>query len=89
MSRSTVFIKTFKGNFKGCSCDAPRPPFIQLSNSKISERFQDYISETVLEWVTAGVLDVWGRVGEMTPPHFVPLPTHSGALKAFVMTSDT
>ena len=25
----------------------------------------------MLDWVTAGVLDVWGRVGEVTPPHLV------------------
>ena len=52
------FFKLFKGNFKGCSYDTPRPPSIQLSNSKICERFQDFISETVLEWVSARVLDV-------------------------------
>ena len=65
------FFKPFKGNFKGCSYDTPRPPSVQLSNSKICGRFQDFISETVLEWVTAGVLDVWGRVGQVTPPYLV------------------
>ena len=65
------FFKSFRGNFKGRSHDALRSPSIQLSNSKICEGFQDSISETVLDWVTAGVLDVWGRVGEMTPSHLV------------------
>ena len=72
------FFKPFKGNFKGCSCDAPRPPSIWLSNSKICEGFQDLISETLLHWVAAGVLDVWGRVSEVTPPHLVlPLTVES------------
>ena len=41
------FSEPFKGNFKSCSYDAPRPPLIQL---KICGRFQDFVSETVLEW---------------------------------------
>ena len=64
-------VQPFKGNFKGRSYDAPRPPSIRLSNSKICEGFRDFISETLLDWVAAGVVDVWGRVGEVTPPHLV------------------
>ena len=75
------FFKPFKGNFKGRSYDVPRPPSMRLSNSKICEGFRDFISETLLDWVAAGVLDVWGRVGEVTPTSFGPSP-HSGALKA-------
>ena len=33
------FFKPFKGNFKGRSYDAPRPPSIWLTNSKICEGF--------------------------------------------------
>ena len=65
------FSKPFKGNFKGRSYDAPRPPSIRLSNSKICEGFRDFISETLLDWEAARVLDVWGGVGEVTPPHLV------------------
>ena len=61
-------LKPFKGNFKDCSYHAPRAPFIQLSNAKICKRFQDFISETVLEWVPAGVPEKWGRVNEVTRP---------------------
>ena len=75
------FFKPFKGNFKGRSYDAPRPPSIRLSNSKICEGFRDFISETLLDWVAAGVLDVWGRVCEVTPPHLV-LPLTVEPLKA-------
>lgn len=80
VSRSTVFIKPFKGNFKGCSYDAPRSPFIQLSNSKICERFQDFIAETVLEWVTAGVLMC--GVGLVRWPTSFGSSPRCGALKA-------
>ena len=65
------FFKPFKGNFKGHSYDAPRPPSIRLGNSKICEGFRDFISETLLDWVTTGGLDVWSRVGGVTPPHLV------------------
>ena len=65
------FFKPFKGNFKGRSYDAPRSPSIRLGNSKVCEGFRDFISETLLDWVATGVLDVWGRVGGVTPPHLV------------------
>ena len=37
-------------------------------------RFRSFITDTVVGWVDAGVLAVWGRVGEVTsppPPHLV------------------
>ena len=69
--KADCFFRPFKGNFKGRSYDAPRPPSLRLSNSKICEGDRDFISETLLVWVAVRVLDVWGRVGEVIPPHLV------------------
>ena len=44
---------------------------MQLDNAKICEQFRDFINDTVVNWVDAGVLAVWGRVGEVTSPHLV------------------
>ena len=56
--RNAILKNYLKGNFKGRSYDAPPPPSLRPSNSKICEGFRDSISETLLDWVTAGVLDV-------------------------------
>ena len=67
-------FKPFKGNFKGSPYDSLFPPPMRLDNAKICEQFQDFITDTVVNWVDAGVLAVWGRVGEVTSPHlFLPL----------------
>lgn len=39
--RIDCFIKPFKGNFRGCSYDAPLPPSIQLNNFKICEKISN------------------------------------------------
>ena len=64
-------FKHFKGNFKGSSYDSPLPPPMRLDNAKVCEQFKDFITDTVVDWVHAGVLAVWGRVGEVTSPHLI------------------
>ena len=73
------FFKPFKGNFKGRLYNVPRLPSIRLDNSKIWEGFRDFYSKTLLDWVAAGVLDVWGRASFGLSPH-------SGALKALSLS---
>ena len=53
--RIDQLFKPFKRNFKGSSYDSLFPPPMRLDNAK----------------VYAGVLAVWGRVGEVTFPHLV------------------
>ena len=78
-------FKHFKGNFKGSSCDSPLPPPMRIDNAKVCEQFWDFITDTVVDWVHAGVLAVWGRVGEVTPPPpFGPSP-HCGSFQASFM----
>lgn len=65
------FFTHFKGDFQGTSFDSGRPPPIVLENSRSCANFSEFISNTVLEWVSAGVLSVWGEVGQVSPPHLV------------------
>ena len=65
------FFKPCKGSFRGSPYDAPHPPPIHLGNATICEQFQNFISHTIVDWVSAGVLAVWGRVGEVGSPHLV------------------
>ena len=64
-------LKPFRGNFKGSSYDLLFPPPMRLDNAKVCEQFRSFITDTVVDWVDAGVLAVWGRVGEVTSPHLV------------------
>ena len=64
-------FKPFKGNFKGSSYDSLFPPPMRLDNAKVCEQFRNFITDTIVDWVDAGVLAVWGRVGEVTSPHLV------------------
>ena len=64
-------FKPFKGTFKGSSYDSLFPPPMRLDNAKVCEQFRGFITDTVVNWVDAGVLAVWGRVGEVTFPHLV------------------
>ena len=42
-----------------------------LENCRSCDGFADFISTTVLKWVSAGVLSVWGEFGRVAPPHLV------------------
>ena len=44
---------------------------MRLDNAKVCEQFRSFITDTVVDWIDAGVLAVWGRVGEVTFPHLV------------------
>ena len=65
------FFTHFKGDFKEKSFDSDRPPPIVLKNSRSCAQFSDFISTTILQWVSAGVLSVWGQIGRVSLPHLV------------------
>ena len=52
------FFSHFKGDFKGKSFDSVRPTLVVLENSKSCAQCLNFISTTVLQWVSAGVLSV-------------------------------
>lgn len=65
------FFSPFKGDFKGQFYHAHTPPAIQLKNSATCSQFSDFISDTIVLWVSSGVLSVRGEVG------VVPASTYS------------
>ena len=72
------FFIHFTGDFNGRSFDSDCPPPIVLENSKSCAPFSDFISSTILQRVSAGVLSVWGEVGRVPPPYLVlPLTVES------------
>ena len=77
--RVEQFFVHFSGDFKGRSFDSDRRPPIVLENSKSCAKFSDLISSiSILQWVKAGVLSVWGEIGRVPPPYLVlPLTVES------------
>jgi len=69
--KAEQFLTHFKGDFKGESFDSDHPPPIVLENFKSYARFSDFISTTISLWVSAGVLSVWGEIGQVSPPYLV------------------
>ena len=65
------FFKPFKGQFKGKYYDSPLPPKMIFENNKIYLKFQDFISNCILERVSNGSLSIWGKEGECELPHLV------------------
>lgn len=63
------FFRPFKGNFKGRTFNSSVPPPMRLKNSKSCDPFLGFISDTLIDWVAAGVLSIWGKAGEVEPPH--------------------
>ena len=75
-------FKPFRGNFKGSSYNLLFPPPMRLDNAKVCEQFRSFITDTVVDWIDAGVLAVWGRVGEVTFPHLIlPLSVEPAKLR--------
>ena len=69
--RVDSFFRHFKGNFKGKSYDSAVPPISIFPNSPCCHQFTDFIDTTVLAWVSQGVIKVYGKIGECSPPHLV------------------
>ena len=65
------FFTHLKGDFRGKRFHFDRPPPTVLENCRSCDGFEDFISTTVLKWVSASVLSVWGEVGRVAPPHLV------------------
>ena len=65
------FFVRFKGDFQGKFYNLPSPPAAIFPNSKICEQFEDFVSAIILERVSNGSLSIWGKIGEVAPPHLV------------------
>ena len=60
-----------KGNFKGEHFDSASPPQRLFCNHKSCVPFAKFISDTILQCLSRGAILVWGKVGEVDPPHLV------------------
>ena len=56
------FFKPFKGNFKGQAYNSEYPPPVIIKNLPTIAKFSQFVSDSVIQWVTAGVTAVWGPV---------------------------
>lgn len=68
---ATEFFVKFEGSFQGQVYSGSSPPCAFFPNSKSCQAFSEFISKTILERVANGSLSVWGKVGEVSPPHLV------------------
>lgn len=69
--RVEYFFRPFRGNFKGKAYDSDIPPPVVINNSATCKRFSQFISDTVIQWVTAGVIAVCGPVDLVPSPYLV------------------
>ena len=65
------FFTEFKGSFHGRVYSSPLPPRALFPSNRSCQAFSEFISNTILERVANGSLSVWGKVGEVSPPHLV------------------
>ena len=66
-----LYFRHFKGNFKGEHFDSASPPQRIFYNHKSCAPFAKFIADTILQRLSTGVVSVWGKVGEVDPPHLV------------------
>ena len=59
------------GNFKGQAYSSEYPPPIIINKSPTNAKFYQFVSDCIIQWVTAGVIVVWGPVDCVMPPNLV------------------
>lgn len=62
------FFVEFKGKFKGQDFDSPKPPSFFQTNAPVCDKFVEFVSSTLEEWVRCGAIVLLGKVGEVAPP---------------------
>ena len=63
------FFRPFRGNFKGRAYDSDISPPVVINNSSACAKFSQFVSDTIIQWVTARVIAVWGPVDHVAPPY--------------------
>ena len=66
-----AFFRPFKGRFKGVEYDCPRPPPKAFKNHPSCKKFADFITETLNQRINSGAVTIWGKIGEVAPPHII------------------
>ena len=65
------FFKHFHGTFQGKHYSSSTPPAMTFKNSHSCNIFSEFITDTILDWVASGAVEVCGVVNEVDPPHLV------------------
>ena len=65
------FMKPFKGSFMGIKYESAEPPTMIFKNHYSCKQFSKFVTETILQRIETGAIRVWGKVGEVPPPHLV------------------
>ena len=65
------FFQYFRGEFCGKVYEGHSPPKAYFQNSNSCEAHTDFITQTIYDRVQNGSMMVWGKVGEVDPPHLV------------------
>lgn len=63
------FFQRFKGCYKGEAYDSTLPPRRVFLNHPSSKPFVKFISAKHLDRLSTGAISLWGKVGEVQPPH--------------------
>ena len=59
----------------GIMYSSAEPPTRVLKNHHSCKQFSQFVTDTILQSIETGAIPVWGRVGEVRPPHLVLLMT--------------
>ena len=65
------FFQHFKGDFERKAYNSDIPPKAIFENSAICGKYEEFISNTLLERIRTGSMSVWGKRGQCEPPHLV------------------
>ena len=65
------FFQPFRGQYRGENFDSTLPPHRIFSNAPSCKPFAQFISDTIIYRLRTGAISLWGRVGEVPPPHLV------------------
>ena len=78
------FFRPFRGNFKGRAYDSDMPPPVVINSSSTCAKFSQFVSDTIIQWVTAGVIAVWGPVDHvaMSPNHVLKSALENGGCRS-------
>lgn len=79
------YFRHFSGSFKGEHYDSDRPTTKVFSNNISCQPFADFIRRTLFDRLANGAISLWGRVGQVPPPHAPSLTINCRTYKATVM----
>ena len=65
------YMQHYKGSFQRVDYDSPQPPPCIFRNNPSCQQFRQFIQKTLVERVKSGAISLFGKVGQVAPPHSV------------------